>query len=101
MSEREAKNTYTQREVINVLIDMKDEIAALRNDLTETQTLIRDYNNLRATINEVKRDLVQFQARSDTQERDKKDTGASLYNKALLVLYIGMFLISLYSTFHK
>jgi hypothetical protein len=102
MKEQKNDDMYSQKEVINILLDMKGDMAALRNDLTETQTLIRDYNNLRATINEVKNNLTQYQAISDTRKKEEKDIGSALYSKVMIGLYFGMFLISLYSTIiHK
>lgn len=101
MKDSDGKGNYTQTELITILVNIKDDMAELRNDLTKTQTLIRDYNDLRASINELRNNLIQQQTRTETQEMGKKDIGSVLYNKAILIIYIAMFLVSLYSSLYK
>jgi len=102
MKDLEGKaSSYGQAELINILVNIKDDIAELRNDLTKTQTLIRDYNDLRGAVNELRNALLQQQTRTETREMGKKDISSALHSKAILIIYIAMFLVSLYSSLYK
>ncbi|HOE20982.1 MAG TPA: hypothetical protein PKJ69_08490 [Spirochaetota bacterium] len=46
------ENWYNNKTIYEMLQKVKDDISQLRQDMAETRTLIRDYNNLRQKVEE-------------------------------------------------
>lgn len=49
----EQREWYSNKDLYEMLQGLKDDIATLRKEMTETRTLIRDYNGLRAKVEDV------------------------------------------------
>lgn len=49
----EQQEWFSNKDLYIMLQDLKEDIATLRKEMTETRTLIRDYNSLRAKVEDV------------------------------------------------
>lgn len=49
----EQKEWYDNKALYEMLQQLKDDISELRKEMTETRTLIRDYNGLRQKVEDV------------------------------------------------
>lgn len=56
----EEKEWYSNKDLYEMLQGLKDDISTLRKEMTETRTLIRDYNSLRAKVEDVNSKMNMF-----------------------------------------
>lgn len=56
----EVKEWYDNKALYEMLQALKSDIADLRKEMTETRTLIRDYNGLRAKVEDVSSKMNMF-----------------------------------------
>ena len=66
-------NWYSNKDLFEMLEGFKKEVTDLRLEMNETKTLIRDYNGLRANINEVNKKVNKVEERVNTQSNSKKE----------------------------
>ena len=56
-----------------MLIEFKDDMGDLRLEMKETKTLIRDYNGLRATVNDVSERIGKCEKAVDENKNSRKE----------------------------
>lgn len=63
-----AESIYTEKEYIEMIQGLKDDMADLRTEMRETKTLIRDYNGLRQKLDNCEKRL---DAKDGSQDQTK------------------------------
>lgn len=58
------KDWYTQKELVTMIQDVKEEMHELRLEMRETKMLIRDYNNLRKRLDDCEKRVNQIYGQS-------------------------------------
>ncbi len=61
---------FTEKELFNMMQDLGRTITALQVEMTKTQTLIREYNGLRAMVSEVNVRVTSVEDKLDGHCRD-------------------------------
>lgn len=64
---------YNNKELFEMLNDFKEEIGDLRLEMKETKTLIRDYNGLRASVNDVSERIGKCEKTIDENKNSRKE----------------------------
>ncbi|HWP95221.1 MAG TPA: hypothetical protein VN426_00065 [Syntrophomonadaceae bacterium] len=93
------KDWYTQKEVIEMIFDvksalietaqdLKSEIGQNRLQIGELKVLIRDYNNYRARIDSIEYTIGAMQSHLETKEETQKDSRMNIYNLLSILIAI-------------
>lgn len=69
----EGKQWYSNKDLLEMLNDLKKDIVDLRVEMKETKTLIRDYNNLRENVNKVNKKIVELEKMIITSVDNRKE----------------------------
>lgn len=69
----EEKQWYSNKDLLEMLNNLKKDISDLRIEMKETKTLIRDYNNLRENVNKVNKKIIELEKIIDTNFDDRKE----------------------------
>lgn len=69
----EQKQWYSNKDLLEMLNDLKKDIVDLRVEMKETKTLIRDYNNLRENVNKVNKKIVELEKMIITSVDNRKE----------------------------
>jgi hypothetical protein len=63
---------YSQKDFLDMLTSFRAEVRDLQLEMRETKTLIRDYNGLRAIVNECKERIEKHEAKLEGQSYTQK-----------------------------
>lgn len=74
MTEKERQDWYSGKEIADMFLGMKEDIAQLRVEMRETKTLIRDYNGLRKRIDKCEQRLDKKDGRTQGEDDTVKFT---------------------------
>jgi len=69
----EQKQWYSNKDLLEMLNELKEDISELRLEMKETKTLIRDYNNLRENVNKANRKIVELEKMIITNTDNRKE----------------------------
>jgi hypothetical protein len=78
LTEKERQDWYSGKEIADMFLGMKEDIAGLRVEMRETKTLIRDYNGLRKRIDKCEQRL----DKGEGQAQGEDDTVKFAWEKA-------------------
>lgn len=70
---KEQQNWYSNKELFEMLEGVKNDMIDLRIEMKETKTLIRDYNGLRKTINDTKKEVSELKQQVETNQDNRKE----------------------------
>lgn len=77
------------------LTDLKEDISDLKVEMARTTTLIRDYNGLRAKLDDHEKEITKLKTSKSTEKETKKDNRSYI---AWLVA-VGMFILAIADRF--
>ena len=66
-------NWYSNKELFEMMEDLKEDMMDLRLEMKETKTLVRDYNGLRQNINNTKKKIGELERKVDTHTDNRKE----------------------------
>lgn len=69
----ERKQWYSNKDLLEMLNELKKDISELRIEMKETKTLIRDYNNLRENVNKANKKIVELEKMIITNTDNRKE----------------------------
>ena len=69
----EKQNWYSNKELFEMLEELKKDITSLRIEMNETKTLIRDYNSLRESINNTNKKIGELERKVETGIDNRKE----------------------------
>lgn len=69
----EKQNWYSNKELFEMLEELKKDIISLRIEMNETKTLIRDYNSLRESINNTNKKIGELERKVETGIDNRKE----------------------------
>lgn len=91
------KDWYTNKELFEMMQDLKEEITETRSEMCETKMLIRDYNGLRQRVDKCEQRLDQGEGGSEAKEQSR----SQLTTGIMVLIYVGMLILGLIPYFHK
>ena len=66
-------NWYSNKELFEMMEDLKRDMTDLRLEMKETKTLIRDYNGLRKNINSTNKEVGELRRKVETGIDNRKE----------------------------
>lgn len=66
-------NWYSNKELFEMMEDLKGDMTDLRLEMKETKTLIRDYNGLRKNINDTNKKIGELERKVETHIDNRKE----------------------------
>lgn len=69
----EKQNWYSNKELFEMMEDLKEDMTELRLEMKETKTLIRDYNGLKQDINNTNKEIGELKRKVETGIDNRKE----------------------------
>jgi hypothetical protein len=94
-SESLSQEWYSNKQLFEMMQGLGKEIGALRTELRETTTKIRDYNGLRDDVHEYCKEVQALRAEVAGKDAGSKDTRVNIYSVISLVIAVSSILVAI------
>ena len=83
-----SKEWYSNKDLFEMIRQLKDRMDELSNELARTTTLIRDYNSLRTNLHDMEKRISNIEGKDQAEDQTKRDYVGWIFGIVMLIIAV-------------